>query len=1343
MRDADDLSDVDSLASTAPSETQSEYEVEEVLAERMGSDGEKEYLLKWDGYPLERASWEPPECFLSMQEVLKAYQDKCRRIQAGNEPPFDVDAWQRGIDAHERETERRKKARRVKRLARAAQKKAKRKGKPLPRPSTSESRESSPDVPLCQTSRHSSPDVPLMKSGTATRTSRPRSGSNMSALFVPTECSELVEPQGVGFDDFMSNHSSEQMSISEGSHSPEPVSVTAPPENPTTTLGPTSSVAPLPMPTDPPMLKSTDHPPGSTVAMKPSQPTHQPLDAEKDVQDTVVQDLADANAMPNGAGSTAAAKTVRKVSQPGKAGPTPTTTSVVQEPTASPLNTALSSKKSGPRQPDISQLNLKKPSEFSPRKAAGVPIPFATMTASDASRRNSQGLAKVPSGPKALAGAKEVPTAPKALAAIAAVKNAPTAPKALAALARVMNAPTAPKALARSHTSFSSNVDPASSSVQGPRRLVSDRYRPSSPDATTEPFRGDCYRPGSEFRRSPPWQPGHRDRSPPSRPRSRSRSRSRSPLHRQRSPTTRRRSPEPRRAYDSFRPSAHSPFITVTRPKPSAFRPADPGKKPPESAPEVATPASASTPAQIQQPEMSVKDQIMRMPRGIRKPGARLFQSPYFANPGEVLAHIFFGPERHRIGAVRLCGLTFEEKKELLAAKDAHGRIAKVEMWFRDTYTRDQYDKLCKVESDAGGVNRVIRTCWMEGFEDSNPEIFHMSECLFHENIVGTYYPPGLNGYAWVAYSPKSSDFKHLALGYPDIDPGVPIHLAVRTPLPPLEALKDIATKEASRLSETTLVRRDVDAQLNQITESLRSSPAVNLSVQSSLESSEPGSPLDVRLSGQKEVEVPSAPLLGSTVAPTRSVNVSADPRVKRLPPTSLRTQNLRTGLPQAQSAGAGPMPASGDAPLVDTLASPAGSKSAILPPSSAPQSILDMYFEQNLKIQLKDLSRVSERHDGSRADMFYLHMPENEADRPDHLLLKGWLEMNGAMVWSDWAKFVKNAKYGVVLFHETFGKFHTLRPHIRTVQSTPTIAFWIYRTSRPLDHPDTRHCQPGAFFQRIFIRGGVYLLTEDIMDDLKQAIVLFRTFQNFQRKDPGIWKVACWPNLPERLAQIAADPSLSQNELKLLDILEYFINSINSIGQQPFTADSLDARNLDSPTSNVLSLSVAGYGDSKRPPSLGSLPDLTPAQHKADHLAEYFAGWTLENLVHFRKAYIITNCKSEALIKRWSSWGHVNVSSMEAFLDKYKIHNVDSEVERIVDRMSKSGRLTKSVPLNTASDRTPADLSSPSQTPQTPHTAGLPTPREPRADASNGTMPDGWRPPALQNATGFAGPYR
>jgi hypothetical protein len=92
-------------------------------------------------------------------------------------------------------------------------------------------------------------------------------------------------------------------------------------------------------------------------------------------------------------------------------------------------------------------------------------------------------------------------------------------------------------------------------------------------------------------------------------------------------------------------------------------------------------------------------------------------------------------------------------------------------------------------------------------------------------------------------------------------------------------------------------------------------------------------------------------------------------------------------------------------------------------------------------------------------------------------------------------------------------------------------MGFWTFRISRPLDYPDLRYCQQGVYFQRIFTRGGAYLLTEDVLHSLKQTIAIINWFHRIQRNNMGHWKLVCWPNLMERLEEKLEEPNLPKVE--------------------------------------------------------------------------------------------------------------------------------------------------------------------------------------------------------------------
>lgn len=207
--------------------------------------------------------------------------------------------------------------------------------------------------------------------------------------------------------------------------------------------------------------------------------------------------------------------------------------------------------------------------------------------------------------------------------------------------------------------------------------------------------------------------------------------------------------------------------------------------------------------------------------------------------------------------------------------------------------------------------------------------------------------------------------------------------------------------------------------------------------------------------------------------------------------------------------------------------------------------------------------------------------------------------------------------------------------------------------------------------------------------------------------------------------------------------MLILLIGKCNSIDPQHprFKVDSLDPTKFDGPNNNVLSLKVVGYGERSATPG-----DLTQDERSADRLAESFAGWTVENAARLRRSYIISSCKNEALVKRWASWGHVLVFSVEAFIEKYKI-DVHDSLQKIEKRLSKSSKPGKPFQPGQPSDRSHNDMSSPIQTPQTPLTAGaggIPTPRDPNGgDISNRPRPSEWRPPQPQESHRYGAPYR
>ena len=103
-----------SINSTAPSERRKEYPLEGVLAERE-MNGTTEYLVKWEGYPDERCTWEVGPNFQN-DKTLSDWEHRKMRIKHGLEPPYDVDALEKRVELWIEENSGRKVRRRAKRL---------------------------------------------------------------------------------------------------------------------------------------------------------------------------------------------------------------------------------------------------------------------------------------------------------------------------------------------------------------------------------------------------------------------------------------------------------------------------------------------------------------------------------------------------------------------------------------------------------------------------------------------------------------------------------------------------------------------------------------------------------------------------------------------------------------------------------------------------------------------------------------------------------------------------------------------------------------------------------------------------------------------------------------------------------------------------------------------------------------------------------------------------------------------------------------------------------------------------------------------------------------------------
>lgn len=111
-----EMSDEDSISitSTAPSEPREEYAVEAIIAERE-VDGTMEYLVRWEGYPDERCTWEPESSFQS-EVTLFEWKTQKMRVSRGLATQCDVEALLDRVEKWITASENRKARRRTKRM---------------------------------------------------------------------------------------------------------------------------------------------------------------------------------------------------------------------------------------------------------------------------------------------------------------------------------------------------------------------------------------------------------------------------------------------------------------------------------------------------------------------------------------------------------------------------------------------------------------------------------------------------------------------------------------------------------------------------------------------------------------------------------------------------------------------------------------------------------------------------------------------------------------------------------------------------------------------------------------------------------------------------------------------------------------------------------------------------------------------------------------------------------------------------------------------------------------------------------------------------------------------------
>lgn len=184
-------SDEDSvgIASTAESEPRSDYIVEDILAERIHPDNGLEYLIKWDGYLLSRATWEVAGNILG-DGILPSWNRKQENIRQGRDVAFDVSSWTEAVEKEGEEREDRKRRRRAKR---------KRKGISVT-PHSSDDDDDDEEQPPSRPARKRVQQPVVSRKGVAQKVGRKRPAERSLSpqagpLFISDESSEEAEDE--------------------------------------------------------------------------------------------------------------------------------------------------------------------------------------------------------------------------------------------------------------------------------------------------------------------------------------------------------------------------------------------------------------------------------------------------------------------------------------------------------------------------------------------------------------------------------------------------------------------------------------------------------------------------------------------------------------------------------------------------------------------------------------------------------------------------------------------------------------------------------------------------------------------------------------------------------------------------------------------------------------------------------------------------------------------------------------------------------------------------------------------------------------------------------------------
>ncbi|KAJ5484414.1 Chromo domain/shadow [Penicillium expansum] len=525
---------------------------------------------------------------------------------------------------------------------------------------------------------------------------------------------------------------------------------------------------------------------------------------------------------------------------------------------------------------------------------------------------------------------------------------------------------------------------------------------------------------------------------------------------------------------------------------------------------------------------------------------------------------MFIGPGKRPLGAFRLCGMRSDVQSSLILAKNP--RTGQVEVWFKHLCTVREYEKLCQ----SSETNSVLSTGWVEGFSDTNENLFHLAEDLRKDDLIAIHYPMGSINLAWVAWSRGSQEFR-----FPrpknEVPPGIPLLIAARTMLAPIEVLSSSGPVQPSGQPHGFLPDKSL---------SLRVEPP---SADDGLEADGP-----LRRSNFRH-DMGIGGSLQSRETPTPV-------RAQIFPPASELKNN-------SNSANAHPQ---------ENIAVQAAQL------GRAAEEIM-----RARKIEVEELATIEEGGKSSKAGIFYLHFPkDNDEIKQELQFLQLLLSYHEKIVFTgdspkDRAKFVQNSRQGVAIRSGSHSPMDSERKQTQTqivdIDVSPRILEWIERR----------------------------LGDENYSQDHELLLLIYTLIIKNNVTDPRV---------------------------DLFDKASLHLNS----------------------KSNVIAPSLDEYGTRTEHHAL-EIKD--KVERDADHLIEFFAGWSLINIPRFRNFVAVTSL-GPSTGPRWDEWGHMTVMRT-GFGHFFKRFRIDS-----VGLMAYLSGVSKARPSGTSQVATPLAVA----TPQTPN---------------------------------------